>query len=172
MSRYRVPPDVPPPIVVKVTPQLIDWLSIMLHVLRGAMQGNLNVAGTTPLTLAASAATTTLADPRIGGTTVVLLQPTTANAAAALTTTYFNTPTKVVVAVIGCIALANNATLVFKVGTPLVLCYAVYRIVRSVALNHESRHQATRSGGPGPGGGASCAQSAGGGAQRAHHRQQ
>jgi hypothetical protein len=94
VSTYRVPPDVPPPVVVKVTPALINWLDIMLQVLRGAMQGNLNIAGTTPLTLTASATTTVLNDPRIGGTTVVLLQPTTANAAASLATTWFSPPGK------------------------------------------------------------------------------
>lgn len=93
-SAYRTPPDVPPPIVIKVTPQLQDWLNILLHVVRGAMQGNLNVGGQSVLTLTPGATTTTINDPRIGGTSIILLQPKTANAAAALATTWFNAPTK------------------------------------------------------------------------------
>jgi hypothetical protein len=43
-------------------------------------QGKLNCTGS--ITLAASAASTTVADPRASGTSVVLLMPRTANAAA------------------------------------------------------------------------------------------
>jgi serine/threonine protein kinase len=53
----------------------------------------------------------------------------------------FNTPTKVVVAIIGCIALANNASLVVQIGTPLVLLYAIYVIARNVYKNTQSHRQ-------------------------------
>lgn len=43
------------------------------------------------ITLTANAASTTLADVRIGGNTVLVLSPTTANAAAAVATTYYDT---------------------------------------------------------------------------------
>jgi hypothetical protein len=58
----------------------------------------------------------------------------------------FNTPTKVVVAVVGCIALANNAALVIQLGTPLVVFYALYRIVRSVVMHQETKRQASAGG--------------------------
>jgi hypothetical protein len=59
----------------------------------------------------------------------------------------FNTPTKVIVAIIGCAALANNASFVLQFGTPLVMMYVLYRIVRAVVLQHESRRQTTGAGG-------------------------
>ena len=49
-----------------------------------------------------------------------------------------NTPTKVTVAVLGCSALAYNASFFLQVGTPLVVLYVLYRIVRSVILQHET----------------------------------
>jgi eukaryotic-like serine/threonine-protein kinase len=55
-----------------------------------------------------------------------------------------NTPTKIIVAVIGCSALAFNAEWVFRLVVPLVVLYVTYRIVRSVVLQHESRKK-TRS---------------------------
>ena len=54
----------------------------------------------------------------------------------------FNTPTKIVVAVVGCIALAYNAGLVLGVGTPLALCYAIYAVARNVYRNSEAQRQA------------------------------
>lgn len=56
-----------------------------------------------------------------------------------------NTPTKVVVAVMGCSALAYNASFFLQVGTPLVVLYVLYRVVRSVVLQHESSHRSERS---------------------------
>jgi hypothetical protein len=55
-----------------------------------------------------------------------------------------NTPTKIIVAVIGCSALAYNAELVLQLVVPLVVLYVLYRIARSVVLQHDSR----RKGGP------------------------
>lgn len=91
-SAYRTPPDFPPPTVTKVTPKLENWLDIMLDVLRGAMQGSLNVTSQTPVTLTPGATTTTIKDARIGGTSIIQLCPTTANAAAALATTWITVP--------------------------------------------------------------------------------
>ena len=53
------------------------------------LRGKLNNTGT--VTLTANAATTVLADVRIGTESVIALHATTANAAAALATTYFGT---------------------------------------------------------------------------------
>lgn len=50
------------------------------------LRGKMNVV--TTVTLAASATTTTLADPRIGADSAILLIPRTANAAGAVATTY------------------------------------------------------------------------------------
>ena len=60
--------------------QLIEWSRLGFGVLNGAMQGKLNNGG--QVTLAASVATTTLSDVRIGADTTVVLCPITANAAA------------------------------------------------------------------------------------------
>lgn len=62
----------------EVIRQLIDWVGRNADVVHGAMLGKLNAVGT--VTLATSAATTTLKDPRIGVDTVVICVPTTANA--------------------------------------------------------------------------------------------
>ena len=50
-----------------------------------------------------------------------------------------NTPTKIVVATIGCAGLAYNANLVFGLIVPLVVFYIIYRIVRSVVLQYEAK---------------------------------
>ena len=60
--------------------QLIEWSRLLSEVLNGAMVGKLNNGGT--VTLAASVATTTVTDLRIGPDTKLVLVPTTANAAA------------------------------------------------------------------------------------------
>jgi hypothetical protein len=54
-----------------------------------------------------------------------------------------NTPTKVIVALLGCSALAYNATFFLQVGAPLVTLYVIYRIVRSVVLQHETQPHGT-----------------------------
>ncbi len=54
----------------------------------------------------------------------------------------FNTPVKVIVASVAFIALVTNASLLLEIGTPAVLLYVVYRIVRSVVLQHEARTKA------------------------------
>lgn len=95
-SAYRSPPNVPPPVLSKVTPQLQNWLDILTDVVRGAMQGSLNVASQTPVTLTPGATTTTIRDARIGGTSIIQLCPLTANAAAAIPTTWISTPSKTV----------------------------------------------------------------------------
>lgn len=105
-SAYRTPPDFPPPVLSKVTPQLQNWLGIMLDVVRGAMQGSLNVASQTPVSLTPGATTTTIRDARIGGTSIIQLCPLTANAAAALTTTWITSPPGKTTATIN---HANNA---------------------------------------------------------------
>ena len=99
MSKYRTLPDPPPPTVAKVSPQLLNWLDILQDVLDGAMAGNLNIVGSSPLTLTPSATTTVINDARIGGTSVILLQPMTANGAAALATTWVSTPGKTTVTI-------------------------------------------------------------------------
>ena len=99
MSKYRVLPDAPPPTVAKVSPQLLNWLDILHDVVNGTMAGNLNVVGSSPLTLAPGVTTTTINDARIGGTSVILLQPMTANAAAAIPTTWISTPGKTTVTI-------------------------------------------------------------------------
>ncbi|REK09883.1 MAG: serine/threonine protein kinase [Planctomycetota bacterium] len=53
-----------------------------------------------------------------------------------------NTPTKIVVAIVGCSALAYNAELVLQLIVPLVVLYVLYRIVRNVVLQHETRKAA------------------------------
>jgi Protein kinase domain len=53
-----------------------------------------------------------------------------------------NTPTKIIVAVLGCSALAYNATFFLQVGAPLVMLYVVYRIVRSIVLQNDGRSAA------------------------------
>jgi hypothetical protein len=56
-----------------------------------------------------------------------------------------NTPSKIAVAVIGCGAIAYNAEWAFRLIVPLVVLYVLYRIVRSVILQQESRRKATGS---------------------------
>ncbi len=55
----------------------------------------------------------------------------------------FNTPTKIGVAVLGLMVISNSTTwsLVGNFGPPLVVLYVVYRIGRSVVLQHEARRQ-------------------------------
>ncbi len=60
--------------------QIIEWKRLSVEVLNNAMQGKLNNTG--QVTLAASVATTTVTDSRIGVDTKLILVPTTANAAA------------------------------------------------------------------------------------------
>ena len=55
-----------------------------------------------------------------------------------------NTPTKVAVAVLGCSALAYNASFFLQIGTPLIVLYVLYRVVRSVVLQHEASHRSER----------------------------
>lgn len=93
-SAYRSLPNAPPPTVAKVSPQLQNWLDVLQDVVAGVMQGNLNVASQSPVTLTPGATTTTIRDARIGGTSIIQLCPLTANAAAALTTTWISTPLK------------------------------------------------------------------------------
>jgi serine/threonine protein kinase len=50
-----------------------------------------------------------------------------------------NTPTKVVVAVVGCSALAYNAELVLRLIVPTVILYVLYRVVRAVVLQHDQQ---------------------------------
>lgn len=57
-----------------------DWIRKIVGVINGLMVGRYNAVGT--VTLAASVASTTLTDLRIGRETLVLLTPTTANASA------------------------------------------------------------------------------------------
>src|SRR5262249_27794957 len=61
----------------------------------------------------------------------------------------FNTPTKVGVVVVGIIFLSNPSTwnFVFQVLPPLVLCYIVYRIGRSIVLHNEAQRSAALAGG-------------------------
>ena len=66
-----------------------SWLRSIATVLNNVLLGKLNNTGV--VTLTANAATTTLADPRIGANSVIHLMPTTVNAAVALATTYFTT---------------------------------------------------------------------------------
>lgn len=54
----------------------------------GALRGKINSVGA--VTLATSAASTVVTDPRIGSTTLVLLMPQTAHAAAELATLYID----------------------------------------------------------------------------------
>lgn len=70
--------------------QLIEWQRLSEDVVNNLMQGKNNANGT--ITLAASSATSTLTDRRIGGDTKVKLTPTTANAAAALSGLYQDLP--------------------------------------------------------------------------------
>lgn len=60
------------------------------RVVNKVLSGKTNNFGS--VTLTANAASTTLADTRIGINSVIHLQPTTANSAGALATTYFGTP--------------------------------------------------------------------------------
>ena len=55
----------------------------------------------------------------------------------------FNTPTKIGVAVLGLMVISNGTTwnLVGNYGPPLIVLYIVYRIGRSVVLQHEARRQ-------------------------------
>ncbi|HEV3137651.1 MAG TPA: serine/threonine-protein kinase [Pirellulales bacterium] len=55
----------------------------------------------------------------------------------------FNTPTKIGAAVLGIIMISNDQvrTLVWSVGPVVVFLYIVYRIGRSVVLQHEARRQ-------------------------------
>ena len=99
MSVYRTLPNAPPPTVAKVSPQLLNWLDILQDVLDGAMAGNLNIVGSSPLTLAPGVTTTVINDARVGGTSVILLQPMTSNAAAAMATTWVSTPLKTTVTI-------------------------------------------------------------------------
>jgi hypothetical protein len=63
----------------------------------------------------------------------------------------FNTPTKIALAVGGIILVSNPVTWTFALATlpPLLLCYLIYRIVRSVLINQEAKrtagHDAARS---------------------------
>lgn len=50
-----------------------------------------------------------------------------------------NTPTKVVVALLGCSALAYNASFFFDIAAPLVTLYIIYRVVRSVVLYYDKK---------------------------------
>ncbi len=63
-----------------------------------------------------------------------------------------NTPTKIIVAVIGCSALAYNAELMLALVVPTVALYVLYRVIRSVVLQQETKHRAhhaaARAGGP------------------------
>ncbi len=60
--------------------QLAEWIRSNSTVLAGVMTGKTN--NTSTVTLAASAATTTITDARLGRGTLVILVPTTANASA------------------------------------------------------------------------------------------
>ncbi|MBI3840032.1 MAG: serine/threonine protein kinase [Planctomycetia bacterium] len=55
----------------------------------------------------------------------------------------FNTPTKIGVAVLGLMVISNSTTwnMVGSFGPPLVVLYVVYRIGRSMVLQHEARRQ-------------------------------
>jgi hypothetical protein len=50
-----------------------------------------------------------------------------------------NTPTKIVVAVVGCAALAYNAGLVLKLIVPVTVIYVIYRIIRNVVRQNEAK---------------------------------
>ena len=76
---------------------------LLAHAISRLKAGKSEAHGT--VTLTANAASTTLADERIGGNSVVLLEPRTANAAAAVGTTYIGTK----VAGSATITHANNA---------------------------------------------------------------
>jgi hypothetical protein len=56
----------------------------------------------------------------------------------------FNTPTKVGLAAIVLIALVTNARYVFEYGVPLVALYVLYRIVRAVVLQNETKQRNAR----------------------------
>ncbi len=58
-----------------------------------------------------------------------------------------NTPTKVIVAIVGCAALASNAGLVLQYGVPLIGFYVIYRVVRAVVLQQEAQRAARGTGG-------------------------
>ncbi len=50
-----------------------------------------------------------------------------------------NLPAKIIVAVVGCAALAVNAGLVLKLIVPVIAMYVLYRVIRAVVLQHEGR---------------------------------
>ena len=66
-----------------------EWLRQMALNINLLIDGQSNAIG--ELTLTANAASTVIADLRVGINARILLMPTTANAAAALTTTYIGT---------------------------------------------------------------------------------
>ncbi len=59
-----------------------------------------------------------------------------------------NTPTKIVVAVIGCAALAYNYELVLQLIVPVIVLYVLYRVVRAVVLQQDGRRKHVASGVP------------------------
>lgn len=58
-----------------------NYMTQLVNVINNIMQGKMNITG--DVTLTASAATTTVTDPRVSPNTAVDLMPTTANAATA-----------------------------------------------------------------------------------------
>ena len=88
---YSLPDDLPPtggfaPFSEPSIRQVANFTSLLANFLRGvttslrnAIEGKLNCVG--DVTLAVSAATTTLSDRRIGSDSCILFMPTTANAA-------------------------------------------------------------------------------------------